>query len=162
MRWNERARRARKRFLAQTDVEILQVDADTFVQAFRNTKTQHHFKADYIKYYLRMHALDTDSVSSFLAVSKTEGPVAGLAVLGTLNMSTHLVAFTGKNAKLSQAGTGLIDAWYAESLAKGLTYIHFDHLRDVHMTSDQQGYTDFKLNFIEHTIRYPKCYFQFW
>lgn len=30
------------------------------------------------------------------------------------------------------------------------------------MTADQQGYSNFKLNFIEDLIEYPKCYFQFW
>jgi hypothetical protein len=56
----------------------------------------------------------------------------------------------------------LIDRWYAESLDKWLKYIDYDHLRDKFMTSDQQGYTDFKLNFIDDLIEYPKCYFQFW
>ena len=77
-------------------------------------------------------------------------------------MSTHLVAFTSREAKVSQCGTGLINAWYLTSLARGIKYIHFDHLRDIHMTADQQGYTNFKLNFIEDLIEYPKCYFQFW
>lgn len=162
MRWNERARRARKRFLAQEDVEIKMVEAKEFIDAFSTARVKHHFKSDYTKYYLRMYNLDPTSVRSFLAISKTQGSVAGLAVHDSGNMSTHLVAFTDKSAKISQAGTGLIDAWYADSLERKMTYIHFDHLRDIHMTSDQQGYTDFKLNFIEHAISYPKCYFQFW
>ena len=161
-KWNERARRARKRFLAQEDVEIKMVEAKEFIDAFSTAKVKHHFKADYIKYYLRMYNIDSTSVHSFLAVSKTLGTVAGLAVHESYNMSTHLVAFTNKSAKISQAGTGLIDSWYAYSLRHKLSYIHFDHLRDVHMTSDQQGYTDFKLNFIESVVTYPKCYFQFW
>ena len=53
-------------------------------------------------------------------------------------MSTHLVAFTAQERKPVQAGTGLIDYWYADSLKKGLKYIDYDHLRDKFMTSDQQ------------------------
>ena len=88
--------------------------------------------------------------------------VAGLAVLNYCgNSSVHLVAFTGPDAKAIQAGTGLIDRWFDDSYKKGIRYVNFDHLRDASMTHDQQGYTDFKKNFMEYSLTYPDSYFQF-
>ncbi len=75
--------------------------------------------------------------------------------------SVHLVAFTSEAAKPLQAGTGLIDHWFATSYEIGHTYIHFDHLRDAHMTRDQKGYSEFKHGFLDAEVHYPKIYFQF-
>lgn len=77
------------------------------------------------------------------------------------NSTVHLVAFTGKESKPSQAGTGLIDRWFSDSLAMGKKYASFDHLRDDSMARDQQGYTDFKLNFLDYEVRFPESYFRF-
>jgi hypothetical protein len=96
-------------------------------------------------------------------VARVNGEVAaGLAVLDYCgNSSVHLVAFTGPAAKPVQAGTGLIDRWFADSWARGIRYANFDHLRDKSMTADQQGYTDFKNNFMDYAITYPDSYFKF-
>lgn len=75
--------------------------------------------------------------------------------------TVHLVAFTSREAKPFQAGTGLIDQWFSDSVTRGIEYINFDHLRDSSMTSDQQGYTDFKLNFVEHECYFRDSYFRF-
>ena len=71
------------------------------------------------------------------------------------------MAFTGKEAKPYQAGTGLMDRWFSDSVEMGLKYINFDHLRDSSMEKSQQGYTDFKLNFIENECYFEDSYFRF-
>jgi hypothetical protein len=102
MQWNERARRARKRFLEQDDVEIVEVTKQEFVAAFSATRVKHAFRSDYIRYFTKMCDIDQSTVRSFLAISKKSGPLAGLAVHDSHNMSTHLVAFTSRDAKASQ------------------------------------------------------------
>lgn len=94
--------------------------------------------------------------------------VAGLATLdyGPIdcshpNASVHLVAFTQEAAKPCQAGTALIDAWFDHSQKSGIHYINFDHLRDSKLAKDQQGYTDFKENFIQHHYRHLTTWFRF-
>ena len=173
-KWNERSRRARKKFLAFGDeLRIELVDEDTFAAAFKQTKVKHMFKTDYIKYYRAMMASGRDSIRSYVCYRGDE-VLAGLAVHDYYggkqdstdaphapNATVHMSAFTGKNAKPYQAGTGLIDRWFADSLEKGLTYINFDHLRDSSMTSDQQGYTDFKLNFMDSECYFRDSYFRF-
>lgn len=163
--WNERARRARKRFLSavETDGLVLRhVGQGEFIEAFKKVSVTHSFKKDYISYYTKMSNIWDGAVRSYVVYTKDGAPLAGLAVHDSGNTSIHLVAFTSRESKGSQVGTGLVDAWFSDSLQKGIKYIHFDHLRDAHMTRDQQGYTDFKMNFIETPIWYPKCYFQIW
>ena len=92
-KWNERSRRAAKKFLA-SGAEILEVSDFEFMEAFRNTPVKHLYKKDYIKYYRTMAAIAPNDVKSYAA--RHDGKiVAGLAVLNYGgNSSAHLVAFT--------------------------------------------------------------------
>lgn len=163
-RWNERAKRARKRFLSfreSGEIRIEVVEPERFVDAFKKVKVRHMFKSDYIRYYRAMTGAGPDTVRSYVCY-RGDTPVAGLAVHDYSPTETvHLVAFTGKEAKPFQAGTGLIDQWFSDSVKNGIEYVNFDHLRDSSMTNDQQGYTDFKLNFIENECYFRDSYFRF-
>lgn len=161
-KWNERARRARKKYLAHIDtVRIELVSPVQFVEAFRRVKVKHPYKKDYIRYYDSMTSIDPGSIRNYVAYMG-DRPIAGLAVHDYHPDSTvHLVAFTSREAKSSQAGTGLIDRWFADSVERGMKYVSMDHLRDSSMTRDQQGYTDFKLNFIDYEVKFPESYFRF-
>jgi hypothetical protein len=70
MQWNERARRARKRFLEQDEVEIVAVAKQEFVDAFSATRVKHAFRSDYIRYFTKMSDINENTVRSFLAISK--------------------------------------------------------------------------------------------
>lgn len=162
-KWNERARRARKKFLsfASPEIHIELVDREAFSQAFQGVKVKHLFKSDYIKYYRAMAGIDPSAIRSYVCY-QGDIPLAGLAVHDYAgNASVHLVAFTGKKSKPFQAGTGLIDRWFSDSVDRGIEYINFDHLRDSSMEKNQQGYTDFKLNFIENECYFKDSYFRF-
>jgi hypothetical protein len=162
-KWNERARRARKKFLSfeSPTIHIDQVDADCFVQAFQKVKVKHLFKSDYIRYYKAMTDIDASSVRSYVCYHNNT-PIAWLAVHDyDQNSSVHLVAFTGKESKPFQAGTGLMDRWFSDSLSLGINYINFDHLRDSSMEKSQQWYTDFKLNFMDEECHFRESYFRF-
>jgi len=161
-KWNERAKRARKKFLScNPEIHIELVDPETFIHAFGSVKVRHLFKSDYIRYYRSMTDIDSASIRSYICY-RGDTPIAGLAVHDySPHESVHLVAFTGKEAKPFQAGTGLIDRWFSDSVERGIEYINFDHLRDSSMTVDQQGYTDFKCNFIEHECFFRDSYFRF-
>lgn len=158
-KWNQRARRARKKFLA-SEARIVSMAPADFMAAFRATRVRHLCKSDYITYFRKLTELDAASVRSW-GVEWNGKIVAGLAVHDYAgNSSAHLVAFTSREARPLQAGTGLIDRWFSDSLARGIKYINFDHLRDAGMTRDQQGYTDFKNNFIEYAVKYRHSYFR--
>lgn len=115
--WNDRARRALKKW-EKSGAEIQAVDADTFVAAFRNTKVKHWYKSDYIRNYERIRSFAPDKVRQWVAYHDRKA-VAGLACIDYLdNHSVHFVAFTSKESYPIQAGTGLIDTWFRESLEK--------------------------------------------
>ncbi|MDP2104104.1 MAG: GNAT family N-acetyltransferase [Candidatus Gracilibacteria bacterium] len=160
-KWNERAQRARKKFLAHADIRIESVDPDAFIKAFSAAKVRHLFKSDYVKYYQKLTSINAKSVRSYLCYHLDQ-PIAGLAVHDyNGNSSVHLVAFTSNEARPYQAGTGLIDRWFADSVEMGIRYINFDHLQDSAMSRDQKGYTDFKMNFVESECYFKDSYFRF-
>lgn len=115
-KWNERAKRARKKFLSQTEVVIKQVKRDVFIEAFKKTPVGHMFKRDYISYYTQLTEVNEKSVRSYVAYYN-KIPIAGLAVHDYHKSSVHMVAFTHKKHYKLQAGTGIIDRWFADSLA---------------------------------------------
>lgn len=116
-KWNDRAKRALKKF-EKSGCEVRAVDADTFVDAFRKTRVKHWFKSDYISNYKRIRAFAPEKVRQWLVYRDGEA-VAGLACLDYLGShSVHFVAFTGKKSYDIQGGTGLIDAWFRDSLER--------------------------------------------
>ncbi len=158
-KWNERSRRAIKKF-EKSWAEIRAVSDSEFVEAFRKTKVKHWYKSDYIRYYKRIVAIRPESIRQWLVYIDGE-PVAGLAVNDFIgNHSVHLVAFTGKEAYPIQGGTGLIDEWFRGSLEKGIKYLSFDQLRNKWGPNEQKWYTEFKENFIDYRLSFPKAYFR--
>ncbi len=116
--WSERAKRARKKFLSHPELRIERVSQDIFIQDFNTVRVRHAFKKEYISYYRSMSTLDPESIRSYVVYDPEDHPLAGLAVHDFDHTSIHLVAFTGTGAKKYQAGTGLVDRWYADSLEK--------------------------------------------
>jgi hypothetical protein len=160
-KWNERSRRARKKY-QQNGVEIKMVSPHEFVEGFKETPTKHAFKKDYIKYYTHITTINPKNIRSYVAYYEWK-IVAGLAVhdYNDGKSSVHLVAYTNRKYYHTQAGTGLIDRWYADSVKMGIKYIDFDRLREKYGPGDQKGYTEFKENFIEYKFNFKDSYFKF-
>ena len=158
-KWNERARRALKKY-EKSGAEIKMVDSETFIKAFKDTRVKHWFKSDYINNYKRIRAFDPEKVRQWIVYYNNRA-VAWLACLDYINNhSVHFVAFTGKESYHIQWWTGLIDAWFRDSVKKGIKYITFDQLRNPHGPRDQRWYTEFKENFSEFWLSFPKAYFK--
>ncbi len=66
-KWNERSRRAAKKFLS-SGAEIKEVSDFEFMEAFRSTPVKHLYKKDYIKYYRTMAAIAPSDVKSYVAI----------------------------------------------------------------------------------------------
>lgn len=158
-KWNDRAKRALKKY-EKSGAEVKTVDAETFVKAFRATKVKHWYKSDYIRNYERIRSFDPSKVRQWVVYHGWKA-VAGLACIDYIdNHSVHFVAFTGKDSYAIQWGTALIDTWFKESLEMGIKYITFDQLRNPHGPRDQRWYTEFKENFVEHHLSFPRAYFK--
>lgn len=157
-KWNERGKRARKKFL-NSRCEIKLVEKDEFIQAFKKTPVRHIFKSDYIEYYSQMMSIDPTAIRSYVVYYKGH-PISGLAVHDYHKSSVHMVAFTNRKFYKLQPGTWLIDRWFLDSLSKWISYIDFDRVREKMWPKDQQWYTDFKNNFIEYQTSYVGAYFK--
>ena len=157
-KWNERAQRARKKFLLSW-VIIKQVERSVFIDAFKKTPVRHIFKSDYIRYFKELTEVDETSVRAYVAYYK-ETPIAWLAVHDYNKSSVHMVAFTNKKYYKLQTGTGLIDRWFQDSYTLWIKYIDFDRIREQMWPKDQQWYTDFKKNFIEFQTTFSWAYFK--
>ncbi len=159
--WNDRSRRARKKFFA-SGATVKVVTAEEFAQGFRTTKVKHWYKSAYISYYKRMVSLDASKVRQWLAYNPAGKVIWGLAVHDFLgDHSVHLVAFTDQKSYDLQAGTGLMDMWFSNSYEQGYKYLSFDHLRNKNGPRDQRGYTAFKENFITAQLSFKEAYFRF-
>ncbi len=160
-KWNDRARRAQKKFLSSGGV-VKAVTHEEYIEAFRATKVRHWYKSDYISYYKKISSIWGESIRQWLCYDGEWKAVAGLSVHDyNGDHSVHLSAFTGKDAYPIQGGTGLIDAWYRESLSKGIKYISFDQLRQRWGPNEQKWYTEFKKSFIDFGLSFPKAYCKF-
>lgn len=161
-KWKERAKRARKKFLANPDLRIELVDTETFQKHYKESKISQPYKSSFVQYHKSISQFDDENAIQNMICYHKDKVVAGLAVINyNGNSSAHLVSFLTNEGKSLQAGTGLFDYRFSHSLKKGIKYINFDHLRDKHMTSDQQGYTDFKENFMDFKVVFKEAYFKF-
>ncbi|MDD5770377.1 MAG: hypothetical protein PHE25_05400 [Candidatus Gracilibacteria bacterium] len=160
-KWKERSKRSRKKFLENPDMSIKLVDTETFQKHYKEAKTSQPYKSSFMKYHKTISLFDDNgSIKNILCYHKDK-VVAGLAVINyNGNSSAHLVAFLTNEGKTLQAGTGVMDYWFKMSLENGIKYINFDHLRDKHMGADQQGYTDFKENFMDYKVLFEEAYFK--
>lgn len=160
-KWKERAKRARKKFLENPDLEIKLVDKDTFGKIYWETKTSQPFKKSFMKYHREISNFDDKNEIKNMVCYYKKNPVAWLSVIDyNWNSSAHLVAFLSKQWKKLQAWTGLMDFWFKNSLKNNIKYINFDHLRDKYMSFDQQWYTDFKENFMDYKVVFEEAYFK--
>lgn len=161
-KWKDRAKRARKKFLANPKLIIKELNTTDFQKIYSQSKISQPFKKSFMKYHKDTSNLDVNwEIRNFICFL-WDLPIAWLAVLDyNNNSSAHLVSFITKEWKQNQAWTWLIDYWFKTSLEKWIKYINFDHLRDKFMTRDQQWYTDFKENFMDYKVVFPDSYFKF-
>ena len=161
--WNERAKRARKKFLEiqkEKKIEIRSVDTNTWKSAFLEAKIHIPLRADFARFYSDISACAGKDMENYLCY---DWPT----ILGWLTVlfydttsSVHVLSFLPDVGKRYQVGTGLIDYWYQRAAEKWHKYISFDHLRDMKTAITQQGYTDFKMNFINVELELKESYFK--
>lgn len=160
-KWKDRAKRARKKFLENKELNIKFVDTEAFQNIYKNVKISQPFKSAFVKYHMSISKFDIDNNIKNMVCYYNWKAIAWLSVINyNWNSSAHLVSFLTKEWKPLQAWTWLIDLWFKNSFENNLKYINFDHLRDKNMSRDQQWYTDFKENFIENKVFFNDSYFK--
>jgi hypothetical protein len=166
--WKTRVKRALaryKKYEAAGEVKIVNATTDEFCDAFKGTYIKYWWKEVFIEYFRAMRKSNPKDTQAWVAYHGDK-PVAGLAVYDygikkDINSSVHMVAFTREEWKPLQVGTWLMDRWFTHCQEKGIKYLNFDHLRDNPLAKDQQGYTDFKENFIEKRYKIVTTWIKF-
>ncbi len=163
--WSSHAKRHRKNWLSQdsTQWQIRNATVGEFCRSYKHAKQGiglPTMMSSVVKYKIKMHG---NLCKLYLVEHKqTKDIAAGLCVLDVpeCKTSAHIAAFILEAGKLTSAGTGLIDYWYRQSIEQGFEYLDFGVIRSNGEPRDWQGYTDFKTQFLTHTIFQPKPYFQ--
>ncbi len=161
-KWKTRGKRARKKYLENPALSIQQVNEEIFQKYYKELKIKQVLKRNFIEYHHNISQIDKRWVIRNFICFYDDEAIAWLSVLDyNETSSVHLVSFITKKWKQYQAGTGLIDYWFNDSLKKWIKYINFDHLRDKYMSFDQKWYSDFKENFMDYKISFKDAYFKF-
>lgn len=163
--WSSHAKRHRKKWLQEKDREweIRETSEAEFCSAFAKARMGmglSQIMIQLIKYKIRAHGPHIQ-----LYAARRPGNteiLAGLAVMHIPEAATsvHLAAFHLPPARHGSIGTGLIDVWYQQAIAKHVTYIDFGVVRANGEPRSWQGYSDFKSQFLTHTVFTPKSFYK--
>ncbi len=164
--WSSHAKRHRKKWLQEKGRawEIVEVPDAEFCAAFAKARMGmglSQIMVQLVKYKIRAHG---NNIQLFAARKPgTIEILAGLAVMHIPEAATsvHLAAFHLPPARHGSIGTGLIDVWYQESIVKQIQYIDFGVVRANGEPRSWQGYSDFKSQFLTHTVFTPKSFYRF-
>ncbi len=163
--WSGHAKRHRKKWLQEKGIawEIIEASEEEFCTAFTQARMGmglSHIMVQLVKYKIRAHG---SNIQLFAARKPgTTEILAGLAVMHVPEAATsvHLAAFHLPPARHGSIGTGLIDVWYQAAIAKHITYLDFGVVRANGEPRSWQGYTDFKNQFLTHTVFTPKSFYK--
>lgn len=159
--WSQRARRSLKKAL-QFPIKIQQVSSSTFLEIFQKSQTTLPYKKMFLQQYQTSTQISPDLFWNFICYDEHHTPLAGFSSCQYApKHSLHFIAFQTQEAKKYQAGTLLMDIWHKKAFEEGIHFLNFDHIYDPTMSKDQKGYSDFKENFLQYKIHYPKSYLRF-
>lgn len=160
-KWSKRAQRAYKKF-EKSSVRIEEVSREVFRNEYERSDFLPSLRKKFAKFFYNFSAINPKSVRQWIAYNEEWKAISGLAVHDYLgNHSVHLVAFSTPESHASQAGTGLIDHWFQNSLTKWIKYINFDHICSEHDSKSQKWYSDFKNNFIDTHLHFSDSFIRF-
>lgn len=158
--WSSHAQRHRRKWLRDAEHEIIEVEPDDYIRAYRESGRLPLLREDFVGIINRRRSGHGSHMRLLAVRQKATGRiVAGLGVLDLpdTGQSLHVTAFLRPDAERTSAGYGLIDAWYRQSIEKGLRFLHWGL---VHYPGDPRswkGYSRFKRQFAPTLIVYPNA-----
>lgn len=158
--WSSHAQRHRRRFLRDTEHEIVAVEPEAYIEAYRASGRLPMLREDFVGIINRRRATHGTRMRLLAAREKATGRiVAGLGVLDLpgSGQSLHVTAFLSPAAERTSVGYGLVDAWYAQSIAAGLSFLHWGLVWYPGDPRSWRGYSKFKRQFAPTLIVYPNA-----
>jgi hypothetical protein len=162
--WSDHARRHRNRWLKEDRFQIEDVSLEDFIQAYRRGSALGWLKHFFISHLRTRNALHPSLMRIFGARDKKSGEIlAGFVALDLpeVSSSLHLVSFVDRRAMDSSVGTGLIDHWFQEAIARGTRFLDFDLFWAPGDPREWKGFSRFKSQFGTKFIYYPRPFIRF-
>lgn len=156
--WSGHAQRHRRKWLRDGAHEIAEADPDAYVAAYRASGRLPLLREDFVGIIRRRRLSHGKDMRLLVAREKATGRiVAGLGVLDLpgIKTSMHVTAFISPGAERTSAGHGLIDAWFRQSLERGLKFLHLGLVWYPGDPLGWRGYSRFKRQFAPTLIVYP-------
>ena len=163
LEWSELARRERKKWLAQDELEIAVLDPATYcrfyaqcgksaslIQTFSESirrKAEHHGSRLHLSGVVRKGTMDV---------------IAGLAVLDIpeIHASIHVSGFVLDAARQTSANVGLITHWFMQSQERGIHFCDFDGFYSKGEPTSWKGFSRFKSQFGTRFIAYQNAFWR--
>ncbi len=158
--WSEHAQRQRKKWQLQNEWELFTPEPEEFYKAYRKAKKDILLKTmmiDYVKKFVKRHG----EFVHFVAARRkgvSNAPIeAGFAFLDIpeVGQSLHLASYILESAKVSPAGTGMMEYWYATALQRGIRFLDFGVFRQKGEPRSWRGFSRFKGQFDIQYMKYP-------
>lgn len=157
--WSTHAQRHRKKWHEQQEWELFESSHELFYEGYKKAKKDFLLKTmmiDYVKKYVKKHG----SLVHFLGARRKNGnaPIeAGFAYLDIpeAQQSLHLASYILESAKVSPAGVGLMDEWFATAAKRGVRFLDFGVFRQKGEPRSWRGFTRFKGQFNIQYLKYP-------
>jgi hypothetical protein len=157
--WSESARRYLRRWLTlQGQYAIKPVTLDEFLSSYARSGLPSWIKGNYA-HILRQRARGPQArhLRLIAACDKSGIMAAGMAVIDspTCFGSYYLCGFVTPEYSELPVMLGLMDHWYASSLERAITYLHFGEFWLPGKPEHWKGFSQFKAKFGLQYIEYP-------
>jgi SAM-dependent methyltransferase len=160
--WSDLAKRERKKWLAQEQLEIIELDPETYCQFYARCDKSTAIIAGFTASIKRKAIAHKEYLHLYGVVRRgTTDVIAGLAILDIpeIRTSLHISGFMLDAARQTPSNTGLIAHWFMTSQARGIRVCDFDGFYAKGDATSWKGFSRFKSQFGTRFISYQKAFF---
>lgn len=157
-RWSSQAQRHRKQWERQAVLERFTPAVEEYVAAYADCGMRKSLIDAFTEALVRKSKTHAGLVRLFGArEADSKKMVAGLATLDIpeSHQAMHVTSFIHPSVRSSPVGVALVDAWFADAQARGLSFLDFDGFYAPGDPVSWKGYSKFKAQFGVHFIKYP-------
>lgn len=162
--WADHARRHLSRWRRAADWEIVDIDLEDFLPAYRASTVKRGIRTLYhstLGEKTRRHG--RERMRFFGARKRGSSEIlAGFACLDIPEsaQSVNVASFVAPAAETVSAGTGLIERWFLHGLERGLRFLDFDLFWSPGDPKGWIGFSRFKSQFGVRFVRHPRLLFR--
>lgn len=162
--WSEHAKRHRARWMKQMTHEIVEVDVETYLAAYRHCEKPNSV-IDVFDHEIRKKAQRHPGMLRLRVArdKQSQEIIAGFASLWIpeIKQTFHVTSFITKAGMKTSAAFGLVDDVFRLSQERGCRFLEFDGFWTFGNPSSWKGFSRFKSQFDVHYLRWPHPFIRF-